>query len=402
MKKIHFNAAPRTLILRTLAWLHCGLLAGILFAVAFEALGLVGFSNYGDGRAFFRGLLFAIPAALCYHAVKRLPSLWQFLLASLLLCGLAWLLTGHAGGAVLTALMCIFRLRARLAEEEDGPRRSYFDCPTYFTLLAFLAAFLFSGVVGLPGLQKISLLGAVLYFLVCLAFHGVERLDHYLFINKDMRGLPARRIQRVAGFAVIAAVLVSAIFLLPLVLANEGNLRIHLPDSTQGRGQALIQTETPEETKAEEPMEMDLSGLVDGPTWHIPEFVTYIVLGFAGVGLLAGTLAVLRKIFKDFRRSYTDSRDYAQYLTKEEREEVEAAPTALRRPAIWDRSPNAAVRRKYRRAILKAAKEPPQAWMSPGEAEAHAGVDAPVLHALYEKARYGPVPCTQADVKGLK
>ena len=37
-----------------------------------------------------------------------------------------------------------------------------------------------------------------------------------------------------------------------------------------------------------------------------------------------------------------------------------------------------------------------------GEAEAYAGVDAPALHALYEKARYGPVPCTQADVKGLK
>ena len=30
------------------------------------------------------------------------------------------------------------------------------------------------------------------------------------------------------------------------------------------------------------------------------------------------------------------------------------------------------VRRRYRRTVLRAAKEPPQPWMSPAEAEAHA------------------------------
>lgn len=378
----------REQLLHALAWLHCGLLAGMLFALAFDALGLVGLQRHSSGEAFFRGILFAVPTALCYYAIRRLPSLWQFLLASLLLCGLAWLLTGHPGGAALMALMCLFRLRARLAEEEEGPRVSYFDHPTYFTLLVFLAAFLFSAVLGLPALQRLSLLGAALYFLVCLAFYGVKRLDHYLFINKDMHGLPARRIQRVAGSAVLAAVLLSAVLLLPLALVNSGNLRIHLPDP-QHKGQVVFETER-QEAQQKTSMEMDLSGLVDGPTWQIPEFVTYIVLGIAGVGLLAGTVAVLYRIFKDFRRSYTDSRDYVQYLAKDEREKTEDIPAVLRRPAIWDRSPSAMVRRKYRRTILKAAKEPPEVWMSPSEAEAHAGVDLPELHALYEEARYSP------------
>ena len=71
------------------------------------------------------------------------------------------------------------------------------------------------------------------------------------------------------------------------------------------------------------------------------------------------------------------------------------------RPRLLDRSPNAVIRRRYRRTILRAAKEPPQPWMSPAEAEAHAkltGSATERLHTVYEKARYSPNGCSKQDL----
>ena len=435
MKKIRLRTAPRTLILRVLARLHCGLIAGILFATAFAVLPIMTIPvRTSPEEAFWRGLLLAIPTALCQWAIKRLPALWQFLLAAAALCGLSWLLAGHPGGAAFMAIMCLFRVRARLAEADSPAQaavqtrkhkmmsplgapggatlsfpefslpatRSLFDNPSYFVLGLFLGAFLLSGFAGLPGLQKLALLGGVLYLLVCLGFRGLERLDRYLILNQDMHNLPARQIQRTSGAAVLAQVLLAAALLLPLALSSDGGIRYQLP---QFNGAQVYpqQQEEQQEQNMEEPamMDMDMDKLAPYATWQIPAWVTYIVIGFMGVAMLLFVLVMLRQLLRDFRHSYTDNRDYVQYLTKEG-DTATTIENPPRRPSVWDRSPNAAIRRRYRKTILKAAKDAPSPWMSPEEAEAHAGVDAPTLHYVYEKARYGPNPCTNLDLKELR
>ena len=125
-------------LLRLMARLHCGLIAAILSAAAFSMLPLVVPVSLSPQGAFWRGLLFALPTALCWHAVKRLPALWQFLLAGLGLCGLSWLLMGHPGGAAMMLLMCILRARTRLEEEEENrPIPSVFDRPVLPVLTLF-------------------------------------------------------------------------------------------------------------------------------------------------------------------------------------------------------------------------------------------------------------------------
>ncbi len=106
-------------------------------------------------------------------------------------------------------------------------------------------------------------------------------------------------------------------------------------------------------------------------------------------------------LFKDFRRSFTDSRDVVQYLSPDEKEHAEELVETLRKPKIWDRSVSATIRRKYRKALLRAS-SPLESWMTPAEAESSAGIDVPVLHRIYEKARYGREECTQEDLKELR
>lgn len=373
--------------LRVCARLHCGFLAAILSAALFSLLPLalpsVTFSPYA---AFWRGLLFAVPTALCYYAIKRLPALWQFLLCALGLCALSWLLMGHPGGAVLMALMCLFRVRVRLAEEDEGPIQSFFDRPALPLLTLFAAFFLLSAILAVPDLQKLSLLGGVLYLLLCLVHHGLARVEAYLRLNKDMNSLPARRIRRIAGGAALAGVLLAALLLLPPALMDRGGLRITLPDTTKQSAPMKIEMES--SSGGGQAMDMDLSQLVGEPAWQIPEYVSYIFLGVALAGGLAAIGTGIRSFLLNFRRSYTDSRDVIQYLSREDRDETERLDLGLRRPRLWDRSDEANIRRRYRRAILKAGKEPPKAWHTPSELEKEVGLEIPELHQAYERARY--------------
>ena len=79
MKRIKIQH-PRRATLYVLGWLHCGLLAAIIFAAFFDMLaGLSGLEMLAPEPAFFRGLLFSVPTGLCWLAIKRLRALWQFL-----------------------------------------------------------------------------------------------------------------------------------------------------------------------------------------------------------------------------------------------------------------------------------------------------------------------------------
>lgn len=373
--------------LRVCARLHCGFLAAILSAAAFALLPLafpsVSFSPYA---AFWRGILFAVPTALCYYAIKRLPALWQFLPCALGLCALSWLLLGHPGGAALMAVMCLFRIRVRLAEEDEGPIQSFFDRPTLPLLSLFAAFFLLSAVLAVPDLQKLSLLGGVLYLLLCLIHHGLARVEAYLRLNKDMNSLPARRIRRMAGGAALAGVLLAALLLLPPALLDRGSLRITLPEAQQGA--APIEAGIDSTSGGGQPMDMDLSQLVGEPTWQMPEYVSYIFIGLLGAGALAIAVLGVASFLRNFRASYTDSRDVIQYLSREDQDQVQQLELGLRKPRLWDWSNEANIRRRYRRTVLKAGKEPPKAWHTPSQLEQEAGLDMPELHAAYERARY--------------
>lgn len=402
MKRIVISM-PRRAALLVLGWLHFGLLMGMLFAVFFDMLyALAGLELLTPEAAFFRGMLFALPTGLCWLAIKKLRALWQFLLAAIGLCALSWLLVGHLGGALFMALMCIVRVRSRLAEEDEGPVNSLLDTPSYFGLCLFLAAFLISAGAadGLPRLQWLSVLGAVLYLLICLGYNGLQRLDNYLLLNKDMYGLPAKRIQRIAGSALLVSVLLTALVLLPMAVGNDGLVRIQMPDISAGNTE--IEIEQPEEDNDEKQGAMDLSELIDEEnSWQIPPIVGQIFFVLIGAALVTLIVLAVRQLFKDFRRSYTDSRDVVQYISRDEREHAEELVETLRRPRVWDRSVNATIRRKYRKTLLKAG-EPPESWMTPAEAERSAGIEIAALHRLYEKARYSPTECTQADLKELR
>lgn len=390
------------ILLRALARLHCGLVAGILFAFGFSVLQQFDI-YYSLTVAFFRGLLFALPAGLSYYAAKRTRTLWQYLLASLLLCGLSFLLTGHLGGVILTVLMCFFRGRNRLAEEEEGPTLSFFDFPNYPSLSVFAAAFVYSAFIGFPTLQRLALVSGMLYLILCVTYRGAERVDAYLTLNKTMRNLPARRIQRIAGAAVLGWFLLMCTLLIP-ALGASGNIKITIPENRHWReGQAPVEPILSGDLFPDMQNYAEMFWGEKEPLWVIPQWLSTAIFWLLAIALLVGLVFGIRQVFKNFQRNYTDNRDYVQYLGKEEyTDQGSKEAVRLRRPAVWDRSPNAVIRRRYRRRILKAGKDSPAQSLTPSELEGWAGLEVPRLHELYEKARYGQEPCSPAEAKEVR
>jgi len=400
MKKLNqfFGANGGTLLLRFLARLHCGLIAASLCAMAFELLGRAELITAVDILpVYLRGLLFGIPVALSYYAAEKLPALWQFLLASLLISGFSWLLLGHPGGAVMAAAVCFFRLRGRLSEEKS---RSALDAPGFWGFLPFLISFCPSAVYGMPTLQRLSVLSAVLYLLLLLVFRGVERIEAYLSLNRDMRGMPVRRFLRIAGAAVAAALVLGAVLLIPPALGVSGNFRMKLPESHLQGGTVEIEAAPPQ--VGESVSLAEVFGDEVKPAIQIPAFVSYLFYALAACGITVLLLYGIYKVFKNFRLSYADNHDVIESLSEEPREEASVFRERRERPSLLNRSPNAVIRRKYRKQVLKSAKEPPQYWQAPAEVEAWAGLSDVQLHELYEKARYSPVPCTQEDIREIK
>lgn len=408
--KAHVHADSRTLLLRLLSRLHCALLMAPLCVLAFDFLRTTTLTDLSEGPLltltdsqlvilYLRALLFAVPVVLSWYAARDLKYLWQYLLASLLISALTWLLMGHPGGAVLGVLVCFFRGRARLSETQE---RSILDSPHYLALLVFLLPFLLSAVNGLPVTQRLSLISAALYLLVCFAFRGVSRIDAYLELNRNMHGLPVRRIQRIGGAAVLAVALLGAVLLLPAVFGMQGDFRIDI-DHTQPTGQIHLDDYEPPEA-AMNPDDMMMPILDDvNPPFELPPFVRYLLFSLVVAGIAALALYSVYQIFKNFRFSYTDSRDEVHFLSDLDRKESTVEPgEKKKRIPFLDRSPNARIRRLYRRTVLRASKDEPKGWQAPGELENQAGLTIPQLHGLYEKARYGKAPCTAEELRALK
>lgn len=402
----------RVFLLRLLGRLHCALIVAIccsaLFAMLRQKDVAEEVTSYfptlaaiSPMEAYLRGLLFALPVALSFYAIRLCPKLWQFLLCAVGLSGLSWLLLGHPMGALLTAFCCFFRARRRLAEELD---ESALDVPSYVGLAVFAVTFCISAVMGHELLQKLSVLSAALYFLVCLCYGSLCRLDEYLRLNEKMDALPSRRIQRIAGSALIVSLALAAALLLPAVLGVSGDFQIdltHRPLPASPASQLEMQNST--DNFAPGPALEEIFGDSAQPLFHIPEIVSYLFYAVIVAGLALLVLFFVYRLFLSFRRSFTDSKDQVQYLGgRHEDEDQKSAAGRIERPRMLDRSPNAVIRRRYRKQVLRAAKEPPRPAMTPQEIEAQAGLTEPVLHELYERARYGEVPCTAQEVQRLK
>lgn len=150
----------------------------------------------------------------------------------------------------------------------------------------------------------------------------------------------------------------------------------------------------------------DLSSLLGEPKptppWVVmlDQFLRAAACVFVAVLLVMAVLAALRSIWAWITRPRQFDSDEKIYLTPTWSLLSKKRPKTEGLLGFRAKTYSEKIRRQYRRDILALSKKKKTilpASSSPSELEQAVGLENPVLHELYEKARYGREECTKSD-----
>ena len=394
----------RSLFCIAIGWLHCALIFAPIYTLLRHYV--VGELMASDViRSYLMGLLILVPVIISWFACRYLKNIGLYILVSAAGIYLTFLIYGRLVMIVPALFICFLRFYNRMLEERPP---SFLDTPGYAGVaLIFIPALISVTDPKLSSaFQYMSLIFGAIYFLLCFVHHGIERIDRYVNVNTDMRNMPSRRIVRISSAVLAALFLVFAVILLPALFATDINIR-YSPPEREPTAVHEFETTQPEIENGEISNE-SLRDIYPEKQRHpifeaIVQFFEIMVAIAIGIIAIIGLVYFILYLTRRFKSTFDDRGDLVENLQEDDLEAVQLKKPKSDAPGIFDRSPNAVVRRKYRKTILRASKIRPSAWMTPTEAEENAALTGQVdlLHALYAKARYSPEGCTKQDVTEL-
>ncbi len=384
-------------------WMHCALLFAPYYALLLKNFILQTAS--WDEMAFYQlqGLLFIVPVALSWVAERYLKHILLYLPACAAIFGITWALFGSFIPGIPALYVCFLRMYGRI----NGEKHSLLDHAGWPGIPVVLLPAVISVFVDQvnESFQYVGLLFAAVYFLVLCGQSGIRRIDAYLDTNRALANFPERRIVRLLSAVLALMVLVAGLIAVPPLVVNRAPLHIDLPtrETTAAPSEPEPESRPAPDTDMSQALEALGGGAEPNPFFEaFFRILEYLLIAGVTVGAVVGVVIGALHISRSFRTSYRDRGDYVENLQDDEVEALRIRRAKRDRPGLLDRSPNAVLRRRWRRAILRAKKEPPLPSMSPAEAEAHAGLTgepAALLHRLYEKARYSELGADREDLK---
>ena len=370
---------------------------------------------------FLTSLYVMVPYLVSLYAVRLIKSLPVYILVAALpvILILVFPIPVYLKAImfIVSGLLAAVRASARIREEEDFTQR-----PHAAWLALFVAAYLIGG-----GFKDSSLMMQICYYmafayaLLLIIYMNFTRLNQYLDFNKEVESIPYDQISRTnyGTLSIYLLLTIALMVVLPLIgidklAANFGaamkDLIAKLFNREINYAQEMEETATKETMFA---MESPLGqlGSAETPAWlrAVYTVLTWIATILVFGGLLFALVAFAMRMMKAFYRTDKNSKDRNEFLRdiKDEKTFMTGRPSPVKRMQEWlDRSPNAQVRRIYKKQVLRHGKDAPSAYMTPEEAENFVGFpkgkERNTLHQMYEKARYSRDGCTREDVRLIK
>lgn len=388
--KISLTAKVRSALLVFLPLLHVTL----IIAPIYTFLACVAYVDSGISSVqyFFSSLLFIIPAAITKYSSMYIKQLWVYLVLSIVLVVATWFITTCPLSCLITVIMVVLRLVSRVRQDA-----SVFDRPHYVALIFFLVPFFYGGYMGDWFIQLMALILAFIYIALVFAFNGFKKIEDYIKLNNTMAEFPERRIGKsmatIFGFGALIFLSVSLI----CVMSSYEFFGITIPQievSEEEKANLYESTVNPESYYNN--LAEQFGEAVDNPVMAAVDQTATIISVILMIGLFIFCIVELFLIF-----SKTVKKEKADIIESIVEPEEEEAPVEKKEKiAFFDMSPNAVVRRKYKKTIK--SKFTPDDWMTPAEMEERGKFKIDLLHNLYEKARYSEHGCTQEDKEAVK
>lgn len=396
----------RERIMLSTAYLHGVLLLLSLLTVPAFA---VSFFTGSAADHYVRLLTVLMPYIAASASARYSRSIFPFLLISLLSIAaellVPMLLALRIISLALSLIIVIIKLVGRVRETNDILMSPH---------AAFLAVFAGLCLIGISQdivlMKTVNYWVAFAYVIILMIFLNSGRMEEYLTVNEGVANIPFRQIRRTNyGMLGLYLVLVSAAMLL-LPISGLDKLLNKFVDAVKALIRLIISSIRSDETitlpeiqeETTIPPTEEIGDLIiperEAPPWvkDMLDTIFYVILAVIAIGILISIGKGLVRVVKKFYRPYRENNDEQEFISPVDQNESLLSRILPKRPLFLDRSPNAVVRRAYRKAVEKKAarQKDPGALMvrTPEEIEDYIKLDAAEdrekLHTLYEKARY--------------
>ncbi|GEM_PF-6314965 len=407
----------RDILERILEYVHGAMVVAALMSLFSLFIEMAGFP-YASILLCSLSLLF--PYLVSGIAESRVKSVFPFLCICVVSGAVPWVAAPHVAIRVFYVIFTIAIIALRMAErvkERKGP----LSAPHPGVLLLFIVCYILGVALKNEPMSTLNYYFAFAYVILIAIYENMNRLDGYLELNKDVANVPRRQIFRTNNLLLLFFIAVATLIMVFLPRAGLDEVVRSIGKGLWWLFRKLIslihfKDNAPAETVEEvvEEVVQDSGGMMmpdakETPAWLAAASKTItlgIFLTFLFFFLVSLGTAVYAFI-KKFYRSYQENGDEEEFL-KPQDDEKSAAPgeNTGKRPLWLDFSPDAQVRKTYRKTILKKKKVVASNAFTPEQLEDYAELteadNREVLHTLYEKARYSKRGVEKDDLKALK
>ena len=387
---ISLTAKVREVMLTILPLLHVTL----VIAPVYTFLACVAYVDSGISSVqyFFSSLLLIIPATITKYASMYIRQLWIFLVVCIVMTVAAWFITTCPIVVLICIIMSVLRLVARVRQDA-----SVFDRPHYVALLVFIIPFYYGRINNDWFIQLMALILAFVYMSIVFAYNGFKKIEDYIQLNNTMAEFPERRIGKSMATIFGVGALIFLSVSLVCVMSSYEFFGIVIPQiEVSEEEKALLVESTVDPYASYEQMAQLFGEAKHNPVMAAVDQTATIISVILMIGLFIFLIVELFLIF-----SKTVKKEKADIIESTAEPELKEVPVEKKEKLkMLDMSPNAVIRRKYKKTIK--SKLTPEEWMTPSEMEKRGKFSIDLLHNLYEKARYSENGCTQADKEAVK
>lgn len=368
-----------------------------------------------DRGTFLYSLVYLPSIIILSEAQKRTKYFWQFVLFAVLAAGIVPFMARSEFeqklSIVLVLISAAFYFYARAKEKDCA-----IETPEYQFLVLYVVMYFLERQYPSELLRKYAVIGAGLYLLLCMYKTNIREMFEVFDVNENLERFPEKRLIKNNLFMMgIQSIFVISGMIAALLVGVDG-----IVDTMKSILSKIIVWIL--ELLESDPEPVDV-GVLDGEKELIfikakeasafMEFLLKLLDVLATIFVVAlaayAVYQIVKKLYQlylNFDLNASDNGDEIEKLyvvnTKEEKRGLRKK---RKESLFWDRTPNARIRKYYKKRVLRDLKETPRPSMTPEEIEKEVIMeqkDKTIFHGLYEQARYGDAECSKEDVEKMQ
>ena len=367
-----------------------------------------------DGLTFLHSLIYLPVVIFLSIAAKKCRKSWQYLLSSaLILC-----ITYYVGEGGFEKILTMLLITAAVLSYFTARSKNiacWLEEPSYPFLGVFLGMYLLQLRFPSELVEKYAVIGVGIYYLLCIWQTNISQMQKILSADAKLERFPAKRLRQSNFLMLGIQTVIVTIGMCIAPFAGIDGVIYKLGDLLRNAIAWLLRGLESEEVVSTTKEAARQAGLEAVEAAETPWFIELlselfgilswlIVIGFTAY-VIYRILKFLYQLYLDFDMRSAENGDQIEQIYVAETDEAKRMRKQKRENLFWDRSPNARIRKYYKRRVLKDSQEAPKSYMTPEEIEKGVVMgeeEKRNFHVYYEKARYGKEGCTKEEAAGYR